>query len=149
MTLAEISDSLPNGFHDAVFHRCVIDYAAREIELRLSLWIGTMTDDEIARERHAPVSVKVRGLAYWVIQPPENERSSEQGESAIDGHEVSASELQTSGLPASPDYFFAYSFYVFDWSSFIYVCARDATLTYDSAEDENYVRDLMGNSERD
>ncbi len=146
VTLAEISDSLPNGFHDAVFHRCLIDYTARQIELRLSLWIGIMGADESTRERYAPVIVKVREFAYWVVQPPDNSRSPEQCESSIDGHEVSVVELHTVGLPATPDLCFAYSFYVNHWTSLIYVCAKDAALTYESAEDELYVRRLQDES---
>ena len=43
MTLEELADTLPNGFHDAQVSSVSIDYVKREARLLMDLWVGDLS----------------------------------------------------------------------------------------------------------
>lgn len=72
MTLTDVDRQLANGFHDAYLLRFATDYARAVMTLDLNLWIGTpeaKTQEE--RERYKPGRVRIAGLAWCVIAPPD------------------------------------------------------------------------------
>jgi hypothetical protein len=71
MTLEELADTLPNGFHDAQVSSVSIDYVEREARLNIDLWVGVPSEDEELREAYREGELKLSGLLYWVIEPPD------------------------------------------------------------------------------
>ncbi len=52
MTLDELNNTLPNGFHDAQVYSIELDYRAGIAKLHLSLWVGSMDDPQPEREAY-------------------------------------------------------------------------------------------------
>lgn len=67
MTLEELADTLPNGFHDAQVSSLSIDYIKREARLLIDLWVSdSPSDSEELREAYRKGELKLSGLLYWV-----------------------------------------------------------------------------------
>jgi hypothetical protein len=71
MTFEEAAASLPNGFHDAELQRFEMDYVHRRLRFDLVVWIGDM-DDSRSREIYRPSRLTLEGVAFLVIEPPDN-----------------------------------------------------------------------------
>ena len=72
MTLEELEDQLPNGFHDSMVSRLSLDFVSRTAVLELSLWVGDLeSDDESLREAHRNAAVTLRGLQFCAVDPPD------------------------------------------------------------------------------
>ena len=70
MTFEELSNTLPNGFHDATLQRFEMDYMSRILVLDVVMFIGEL-DDPSRRELYRPARVTVENVAYLVIDPPD------------------------------------------------------------------------------
>ena len=71
MNIEEVERSLPNGLHDAVMRRYVVDYEQRTLEFDIDIWVGNLDSNvEEERERYKPGTLKFEGLEYFVIDPP-------------------------------------------------------------------------------
>lgn len=119
MTLAELDQSLPNGFHDAQFERIEIDYAQRRVTFATRLWTG----DEVERERREQGTLVVEGLAFISMDRPDSKYPFAQREYLWVDH-CPPQEKLPEGLV--PDGCFASAFFVNEWNSFILVVAREA-----------------------
>jgi hypothetical protein len=141
MTLEEISNTLPHGFHDATLDELHISYAARTITMRLTLWIGSKIVDGEEHDRLALVTVKLDDFQYYIIEPPVGAKLlDEHDHSTIDDrqwHEDNPS------LPKLGDGMFPFSFWVFNWMASIHLAAKSATMTYDDPQNEQYVQRVM------
>jgi hypothetical protein len=141
MTLEELSQSLPNGFHDAELMSFSVNLALRTAELDLELWVPEGETDELESYRRGRVYLS--GLECLAIEPPhQNYPFSDPGPVSIDD---GPGDPQRSGvtLPktAGPHHWF----FVSDWNAFILVAARDARLEWTGAK---YVRTRSGEPTR-
>ncbi len=72
MTLNELAETLPNGFHDALLHRLEWDVVGRVVVLELSVWTGDLHADlERERERHDRQRLVLEGVRFFQVEPPD------------------------------------------------------------------------------
>lgn len=126
MTIEEINQSLPNGFHDSGITGVRIDYIQRTAEIDMELWFSGPDDED--PEKYRPATLFISDLIYFVIEPPGHPNTSHGEPSLVDG---GSSELdQAVGqLPKSlPAGAFTYWFFVSSWNSFIHIAALHAEI---------------------
>jgi hypothetical protein len=128
MTIDELDALLPNGLHDAKLERVAIDFGDRTARLDLDIWVG---DDE-EREAHRRAQMTLSGLVFWVSEPPDPRYPFlSPGPESIDaGPLTDKIPEKQPALPPVPQGAFANWIFVRDWNAFIYVAAKDASLTW-------------------
>ena len=67
MTIEEIAQSLPNGFHDSSIIGVRLDYAQRTAEIDMELWFSA--PDEADQEKYRQSTLFISELIYFVIEP--------------------------------------------------------------------------------
>jgi hypothetical protein len=130
MTLDELYASLPNGLHDARLGKLAIDFTERTVSLDLNVWVG----DEEERETYRRAELILSGLLFWVSEPPDpNHPYALPRPLSIDAGPLTGAQPknQTALPPVPPDAFVNW-LYVKDWNAFVYVAAKDASLTWSS-----------------
>ncbi len=136
-TLREIEDQLPNGFHDAYLEAVTLDYVANTATMGVGLCVGdpdAATEEE--REAYRKATLVLRGLVFFVIEPPYPDPQYEYSEGGglwlRSGDDASDESGPTAARPLRPlpEGAFAHWFYVDDWNSFIHVAAREAGLQW-------------------
>ena len=126
MTLQEIEQSLPNGFHDSSIVGVRLDYVQRTAEIDMELWFSG--PDEADQEKYRPATLFISELLYFVIEPPDSPYTSAAEPSLVDGGSSELAESQSrlpNPLPAGA---FTYWFFVNNWNSFIHIAALTADL---------------------
>jgi hypothetical protein len=134
MTIEEIGDSLPNGFHDADIYSINIEYGKEEatflIDVDLSSFEGPVDIP------HREGLLKLTGLLYCVIEPPTGSFSKEYV-SSPDKLSIASDSSDFSLLHSSPklpeplpDGSFRHWFFITSHNSFIYVAAMDASFEW-------------------
>ena len=68
MTMEEIAESLPNGFHDSSIVGVRLDYVQRTAEIDIELWLSS--PDEADQEKYRRATLFISELIYFVIEPP-------------------------------------------------------------------------------
>ena len=126
MTIEDIEQLLPNGFHDSYITALHVNYAQRTAEIDMKIWVsGPEAADP---DEYQPLKLSLSGLIYFVIEPP--------GDLYLDTSEPwlvagGSSEVETSPsrLPKSlPAGAFTYWFFVNNWNSYIHIAALTAEL---------------------
>ena len=137
MTLAELADSLPNGFHDSALKRLAIDYEQQAARLEMSLLVGVPDDPTADRNACRDALVEVLGLQFLIISAPDiGECLSSAGKVCIvDAYETReilsyCKEINPTLLQSLPSDVFAFSFYVSDWNSYMHVAGRDCNMQW-------------------
>jgi hypothetical protein len=136
VTLIELENSLPNGFHDSALTSFEVDYTGRNLRARVSLKVGLPDDPRETRNDGRDAMVEITGLVFLVIDPPDSKRDfSTRGEVWIaDGHETASIPQFTQHLneliKALPEGAFAHSFFVSDWNSYIHVAGVDCSVKW-------------------
>ncbi len=134
MTLAELSRTLPNGFHDAELYSVCVDYISRQAELRFGIFVDLAPlpteGDNTFRIVYRRACLKLSGVEYLVTQPPPDAYDPDDAPMVISEGEVSL----TNG-PKLPDLeqadAFRYWFWVSQWQSPVYVAATNARLEWE------------------
>ncbi len=130
MTPTDLDRHIATVFHDAYLLRFAVDYAKATLSLDLNLWVGTpdgRTQED--RERYKPGRVRISGLAWCVIAPPDTVvRPNAQG-FRIDAGPVSDLETPPK-LPAPPSGVFSWWFFVQEWNTSLYVAGQSAALEW-------------------
>jgi hypothetical protein len=67
MTLTQIDDELPNGFHDAEIEQIDWDLEHGSIVLDIDFWVAT---DDSERELRRKGRVELQEIFYFAIDPP-------------------------------------------------------------------------------
>jgi hypothetical protein len=130
MTIDEISDALPNGFHDSYVFGIGIDYAAGEVTFSIEVDLSSPREKADAPSRRG--ELKLTGLLYCVIEPPGYSLSRTYPFTAdklwLAADSSDFGELkECPALPAPlPDGGFRHWFYDNNHNSFIYVAAMNA-----------------------
>ncbi|MCM3900340.1 MAG: hypothetical protein ND866_01395 [Pyrinomonadaceae bacterium] len=134
MTLEELADTLPDGFHDAQISSVSIDYIKREAKLIIDLSVGDPSSEkEELRDAYREGELKLSGLLYWVIEPPDaNYPYRESKQLWVDAGALGSASFKPSvklpePLPAGA---FASWIFVQDWNSFMFIAAMDASLVW-------------------
>ena len=126
MTLEEIDQTLPNGFHDSSIVGVRIDYVQRTAEIDMELCFSV--PDDADQEKYRPATLFISELIYFVIEPPGPPNTLHAAPSLVDG---GSSRLEQAAyrlpdpLPAGA---FTYWFFVNNWNSFIHIAALTADL---------------------
>jgi hypothetical protein len=126
MTLEEIDQSLPNGFHDSEILGVRLDYVKRTAEIDLEILVSGPDDEDT--EKYQPATLFISGLIYFVIEPPGPPNTAHAAPSLVDG---GSSELEQAAYPPPkplPDNAFTYSFFVSNWNAFIHIAALTADI---------------------
>jgi hypothetical protein len=136
MTLDELSATLPNGFHDSELLSLNIDYIAHEVSLALRVWVGNLSSsDPKERESYRPGILRLSGMLYFSIEPPDSRYKSEDHKApSFDTGAVSS--LTTPPrveLPCQTEEAFTNWIFVNQWNAFMYVSAREAALSWDTS----------------
>jgi|SRR5271154_2495558 hypothetical protein len=134
MTLDELDQALPNGFHDAEIFSYELDFVGAIAKFHLNLLVGWPDDPEAERQKHQEATMVVSGLCFLSIDPPASTYPF-----VLDGKPicVSGDSAQTDTLPSLPDLAaqfpggtWCYRFFVHNWNAFMYIAARDAQVTW-------------------
>ena len=130
MTLTDVDRLLPNGFHDAYLLRFAADYVKATLSLDLDLWVGSPDAKTPAeRERRKPGRIRISGLAWCVIAPPDVIVRPNPRGFRIDAGPVSDLETPPK-LPAPPPGVFSWWFFVQNWNTSLYVAGREASIDW-------------------
>ena len=124
MTLEQVEDSLPDGFHDALLFGLSVDYEKRICTLRIEVDVG---------QTERRVDVILSGLFYCLVEAPDASYPFSSSDSVcVSGGETTERLLPTIGALRSkaPQGTFFYSFFVNQWNSFIHVAATGAELVW-------------------
>lgn len=143
LTLVELENKLPNGFHDAEFFSFEVDYVAGVVKFHLNLLVGWPGDPEPERQAYQEASLVVSGACFCSIQPPDSTYNFLPDGKPIC---VSGDLAKADHLPSLPDLIakcpgdtWSYRFFVHDWNAFIYIAGRDAELTWVGAKPSHAV----------
>ncbi len=135
MTLVELEDKLPNGFHDAKVHSLELDYEPGTAKFRLSLLIGLPEDPPSTRNAYQRATLHLTGFCFCSIEPPDpNYRFLPEGKPiSADGcpeglEKVSTFHELQKVLPTGA---WIYRFFLHDSNSFLHIAARNATLEWE------------------
>ena len=136
MTLFELEQTLPNGFHDAHIQSFSVNYVTREATITLDVLVGVPDGKtEFEREAYRTCLLKLTGVEYFVIDPPDPTYAyAKPGTLWIDAGPLESAKLNSKvKLPSlQSKNSFAYLFFVQDWNSSLYVAATDASLEWQS-----------------
>lgn len=127
MTLEEIAERLPNGFHDALLHHISLDYLEMTAILSLSVWMGNLDDEcEAEREQYSEAILILKSIQFFSIESPKESGGQRfRGPLSIDlcSRERAPESKQTICIGN-----FYSALFVSDWNSFIQFAAREAIL---------------------
>ena len=124
MNIFDIAQSLPNGFHDAELASMCLNYMDRTARLNLVLWVGDL-EDGTQREMYRSAVVRLSGVAYCIIDPPDPAYPFGAAEPlTIDLTDPDPLMLMTS-MPGV-----SFRLWVAQWNRFIHLCAKDAELEW-------------------
>lgn len=138
MTLDELADSLPNGFHDSALRNLSIDYERRIVHLDVSLKVDADGPPE-RRNDIRDAHIEINGLLFFIIDPPSRAKGYDfksPGELwIVDGYETrsipeftkSISRDLMESLPAET---WVQSFFVSEWNSYIHVAGRNCEMKW-------------------
>jgi|SRR6185295_5664021 len=127
MTIEDLAEGLPNGFHDSKVHVASIDFDAQTAEFILDVWIGTMDSPPgPEREKYRRGRLELLGLEYLAMDPPHPKYPYRKcGEIDID---LCTPDEEVAGPRPHGEGGFAGSFFVSNWNAFIHFAAMDARL---------------------
>lgn len=134
VTLEELEDALPNGFHDAEIFSFELDYVAGVAKFHLNLLVGWPNDPEPESQAYQEATLVVEGLCFCSIDPPyatypflpSGKPILVTGAKAKDNAPPFVPDL-VAKLPAGT---WCYYFFVDDWNACINIAGRNAVVTW-------------------
>ncbi len=139
MTLAEIHESLPNGFHDAEIRKFVWDFATESATFEIDLLIGVPEAED--REERRAGRLELRGILFIAIDPPypgelDPRPYKPSGAFQIDGMVANEKifEVLPKLKPELPPNTEIFSFYVVNSNSFIHIAAKEADWVWQDSD---------------
>ena len=141
MTFDELTDTLPNGFHDSELNRLEMDYLTRKLVFDVLVFTGGV-DNPQKVQMYRPARVTVENVAYLVIEPPDPREPPdpsypwvEAGGISFDTGEGQPSQ-SASILPTAPEGTTVTWMYLYDFNRFLLFAAGDATLEWTGPEED-------------
>ena len=127
MTIEDLANTMPNGFHDAVLLSYSVDLVTGTVRLALNLWVGDLeSQDYDVRERYRSAEVILSGISYFFIEMPDP-RYSYSKPYKLDLCDPDPAVVER--LPTPKDGF-AGRFYSSSTNSFIHFAGTDAQIIY-------------------
>ena len=126
MTLEDLEEQLPWGFHDAYLARLELDWIHRTLTLELRVQIGKHQEtDQLAR-------VVVSGLEFFVALPPQPDPTDLTPADELPWIDSGSGRIENdmTPLPSVPEGCFLHYFYTRGTWQYFYVCGRDAKLAW-------------------
>jgi len=131
MSIEQIEIALPNGLHDAIMRRHVVDYENRALEIFVDIWVGDLASDvEQDRERYEAGVLRFEGVAYFVIEPPAESKVLFEPFSFSAGDPAVEKIKSASILPPAPAGTFCTYLFVNKLNAFMYICASSVEFRY-------------------
>ena len=129
MNIEELEADLPNGLHDAVLRTFSSDPTERRAVFILDVWLGDLHSPVAEdRERYRSARLELLGLAYLVIDHPD-QRDSLKREVPVQ-IDACAADDNAERSRQVPHGGFAGRFFVTEWNGFIHFAALEARLTW-------------------
>lgn len=122
MTIEEIENVLPNGFHDAVICSIFVDYNAKKAIFDINVNISNANNESTAVFNSGKLFLS--GLHYLALEPPDEAYlvdSVEQGLWIASSAPIPSSKDQKNTMGS-----FTHRFFINNWNSFIVLSAVDA-----------------------
>jgi hypothetical protein len=131
MTLADIEELLPNGFHDAEIEKFIWDYRTNSASFTMELWVAE--DGDQSPEVYRKGRLDLKEIVFIMIDTPDiKPYKASLGTLRIDG--LATTESILPNLAALTEtvtpYVNAYSFYVDNWNSYIHIAAKESELIW-------------------
>lgn len=126
MTLEEIDQSLPNGFHDSTITGVRLNYVQRTAEIDMELSMSGPDDQDT--EKYRPATLSIGELIYFVIEPPGVPNTKHAKPSLVDGGSSEPEQCAYKLPKPLPAGAFTYWFFVNNWNAFIHVAALSAEI---------------------
>lgn len=124
MSIEEIERALPNGLHDAIMLKHVVDYKNRALEFYIKVWVGDLDSSiEAERERYKEGVLKFEGLEYFIIEPPGEVKLLFEPFSFSAGNPEVDKIKPVVTLPESPAGTFKTFFFIYKLEAFMHICA--------------------------
>jgi hypothetical protein len=129
MNLIALSNTLPNGFHDAEVQSFEMDYVSRDLRFLLDVWIGDIAGAG-GGEVYRSGILTLHGVAYLVVEPPDPKYAwLEECAIRIDTG-PGRTEKASVALPEAPPGTVASWFYLSNFNSFLHCAAAEAELDW-------------------
>jgi hypothetical protein len=131
MTLADIEELLPNGFHDAEIEQFIWDYRTNSASFTLELWVAEDGDQSLEVYRRGRLELKE--IIFIMIDPPDTgPYRHSRGRLRIDGLATTESILPSFArlMGTVTPHVNPYSFYVDNWNSYIHIAAKESELIW-------------------
>jgi hypothetical protein len=126
VTIEELEDKFPNGFHDSQLVGLTVDFPTESLRVELDVDCNDPDPNVYTR-----IKFRLTGLSLFIVEPPDLRISLSYGHTIHTcGDETSdkiLSGLETyrKNVPAGS---FFYSFFLTHWNCFVHVAATDAEL---------------------
>jgi hypothetical protein len=126
MTIEELENNLPNGFHDSYLIDLRVDFCAATCCIELDV-----DRDDPGPNSFKRIKLKISGLAMFVMAPPLTQETLLFGESIwISGYATSPEmfadlERYRQRVPAES---FFYSFFLHHYNCYIHLAAKEAAM---------------------
>lgn len=126
VTIEELEDKFPNGFHDAQLVGMTVDFPAGSISIELDV-----DCDDPDPNAYSRIKFRLTGLSLFIVDPPDVRILLSYRDSIwTSGYETSEKMLPNlenyrKNVPAGS---FFYSFFLNHWNCFIHLAAMNAEL---------------------
>jgi len=126
VTIEELENKFPNGFHDAHLVGMTVDFPAESIRIELDV-----DCDDPDPNVYTRIKVRLTGLSLFIVEPPDLRISLSYGDTiGTCGDKTSDKmlpglETYSKNVPAGS---FFYSFFLNHWNCFVHVAATNAEL---------------------
>jgi hypothetical protein len=133
MSIEEVERTLPNGLHDAIMRKFVVDYEKGTLKFYIDVWVGDL-DSQVEEERecYKPGILRFGGLVYFVLEPPSEVTVLLEPFSFSAGN-PEVDEIKTSViLPESPRGTFRTFIFIYKLNAFMHICASKVEFKYDT-----------------
>jgi hypothetical protein len=129
VNIAELERKLGITFHDSLLRELSTSLVERTADFVLDVWVGDPdTRPGPERERRRAGRLRLTGLEYLVVEPPDPKYPYSRHEPVdIDPCEPDAEVVRRYRIPEGS---FAGRFFVSDWNAFIHFAAMNAALAW-------------------
>lgn len=132
MTIAEIEQALPNGFHDAEIRTIRLDYVNRTASMEVSIWMDDLDVSPEFQELYRDGVLEFEGLQSAILDPPDPRYPFAREEPLWVDLEDGPPDPPIPALAKLPQGSFVARFFVRDWNSWVTVAAKSASLRWTS-----------------
>jgi hypothetical protein len=129
MTVEDIANSLPNGFHDSLLESFHADYVKRTLSICLQIDLSVEAE---AGNRYRRAELELTGLIYVSVEPPDPRYLADTNKLVIDMGDFSEVDAPKPAVAMDliPEGVSACWTFVDGWNSFIQFAAAEAHLTW-------------------